>query len=201
MCKPHTKKEIVAEPRETRPARLAVFNRFRRNLLRGTKKIFNRKERARIAKCAKSVFRSLCRIRIRGLFSLRTAKRRFVCGKTEASPIDLRKSKTRLRIRADLVVQNRIVVEFEVQRCSAPCGRSASLIASSLVESLWLLINFHVVLLKDGIRRFVNDYQEHDLLEDELCNLKVRKVIAKRSRFFVRPLCASIAPFAVKSFP
>ena len=137
------------------------------------------------------------------MFSLRTANAGLFVGKTEASAVDLRK-KYNLAAGSGptWLYKNRIVVELKCKDALHPCGRSASLIASSLLNfPIGPLINFHVVLLKDGIRRFVNDYQEHDLLEDERFNRKVRKVIAKRARFFLRFLCTSIAPFAVKSFP
>jgi hypothetical protein len=35
-----------------------------------------------------------------------------------------------------------------------------------------LLINFHVVLLKDGIRRLVNNYREEDFREERLLSAK-----------------------------
>ena len=38
-----------------------------------------------------------------------------------------------------------------------------------------LLINFHVVLLRDGIRGMVNDYREDDVLEEELLTAKFAK--------------------------
>jgi len=38
-----------------------------------------------------------------------------------------------------------------------------------------LLINLHVVLLRDGIRGMVNDYREDDVLEEELLTAKFAK--------------------------
>ena len=69
-----------------------------------------------------------------------------------------------------------------------------------------LLINFHVVLLKDGIKRLVNNYSEREEEDhQELLTAKSAKncrggreeMHRNRGSFF---LCESLAIFAVKSF-
>ena len=66
--------------------------------------------------------------------------------------------------RADLVVENRLVVETKCKEALHPVDEAQLLSHIRLLNiPVGLLINFHVVLLKDGIRRLVNNYQD---LED-----------------------------------
>lgn len=66
--------------------------------------------------------------------------------------------------RADLVVEDRVVVETKCKEAVHPVDEAQLLSHLRLLNiSVGLLINFHVVLLKDGIRRLVNNYQD---LED-----------------------------------
>jgi len=110
------------------------------------------------------------------MLSLRVAKRRLVCGTTEASPVDLRKRKTGLRFRGRLVVQNRIVVELKCKDALHPVDEAQLLSHLRLLNvPIGLLINLHVVLLRDGIRGMVNDYREDDVLEEELLTAKFAK--------------------------
>lgn len=62
------------------------------------------------------------------------------------------------------MVENRVVVETKCKEAIHP-GDEAQLLSHLrlLNISVGLLINFHVVLLKDGIKRMVNNYQD---LED-----------------------------------
>lgn len=63
--------------------------------------------------------------------------------------------------RADLGVDNRVVVELKCKDALHPVDQAQLLSHLRLLNiSVGLLINFHVVLLKDGIRRLVNDYPE-----------------------------------------
>jgi GxxExxY protein len=118
-------------------------------------------------------FAGIC---VRSMLSLRVAKRRLVCGTTEASPVDLRKRKTGLRFRGRLVVQNRIVVELKCKDALHPVDEAQLLSHLRLLNvPIGLLINFHVVLLRDGIRGMVNDYREDDVLEEELLTAKFAK--------------------------
>ena len=63
--------------------------------------------------------------------------------------------------RADLVVAGRVVVELKCKDALHPIDQAQLLSHLRLLHiPVGLLINFHVVLLKDGIRRMVNDYHE-----------------------------------------
>ncbi len=69
--------------------------------------------------------------------------------------------------RADLVVEGTVVVEIKCKDTLHPVDEAQLLSHLRLLDiHVGLLINFHVVLLKDGIRRMVNNYQE--LSEDNL---------------------------------
>lgn len=61
--------------------------------------------------------------------------------------------------RADLVVEQRVVVELKCKDAIHPVDEAQLLSHLRLLNiSIGLLINFHVVLLRDGIRRMVNNY-------------------------------------------
>jgi GxxExxY protein len=63
--------------------------------------------------------------------------------------------------RADLVVEGRVVVELKCKEALHPVDEAQLLSDLRLLNiPVGLLINFHVVLLKDGIRRMVNNYRE-----------------------------------------
>jgi GxxExxY protein len=63
--------------------------------------------------------------------------------------------------RADLVVEHRVAVELTCKEAFHPVDEAQLLSHLRLLHlPIGLLINFHVVLLKDGVRRMVNDYQE-----------------------------------------
>jgi GxxExxY protein len=63
--------------------------------------------------------------------------------------------------RADLVVAKRVAVELKCKDVLHPVDEAQLLSHLRLLHlPVGLLINFHVVLLKDGIRRMVNDYHE-----------------------------------------
>ena len=65
--------------------------------------------------------------------------------------------------RADLLVENRIVVELKCEDQIHPVDEAQSLSHLRLLDlNVGLLINFHVVLLRDGIRRMVNNYREQE---------------------------------------
>jgi GxxExxY protein len=63
--------------------------------------------------------------------------------------------------RADLVVEGRVVVELKCKESLHPVDEAQLLSHLRLLNiPVGLLINFHVVLLKDGIKSMVNNYQE-----------------------------------------
>lgn len=68
--------------------------------------------------------------------------------------------------RADLVVDDTVVVELKCKEALHPVDEAQLLSHIRLLKlPLGLLINFHVVLLKDGIRRMVNNYDESLLVQ------------------------------------
>jgi GxxExxY protein len=65
--------------------------------------------------------------------------------------------------RADLVVNGIVAVELKCKEALHPVDEAQLLSHLRLLNlPIGLLINFHVVLLKDGIRRLVNNYREGD---------------------------------------
>jgi GxxExxY protein len=68
--------------------------------------------------------------------------------------------------RSDLVVDEKVVVELKCKEAIHPVDESQLLSHLRLLNiPIGLLINFHVVLLKDGIKRMVNHYREDTLQE------------------------------------
>jgi GxxExxY protein len=63
--------------------------------------------------------------------------------------------------RADLVVDNTVAVELKCKDGLHPVDEAQLLSHMRLLNlHVGLLINFHVALLKDGIKRMVNNYVE-----------------------------------------
>ena len=78
--------------------------------------------------------------------------------------------------RADLVVENRVVVELKCKDSIHPVDEAQLLSHLRLLNiPVGLLINFHVVMLKDGIRRMVNNYRENCAVEENLVTAKLTK--------------------------
>ncbi len=66
-----------------------------------------------------------------------------------------------MRFRADLVVNSQVIVEVKCKEALHPVDDAQLLSHLRLLNlHLGLLINFHVVLLKNGIKRMVNNYHE-----------------------------------------
>ena len=63
--------------------------------------------------------------------------------------------------RADMVVEGKVVVEIKCKEALHPVDHAQLLSHLRLLNlQVGLLINFHVVVLKDGITRLVNNYRE-----------------------------------------
>ena len=63
--------------------------------------------------------------------------------------------------RADLVVENRVVLELKCKEALHPVDVAQLLSHLRLLDlPIGLLINFHAVELRNGIRRMVNNYRE-----------------------------------------
>jgi GxxExxY protein len=79
----------------------------------------------------------------------------------KAVPLIYDSVKLECGFRADLVVENRVVLELKCKDVLHPVDEAQLLSHLRLLDlPIGLLINFHVVLLKDGIKRMVNNYQE-----------------------------------------
>jgi GxxExxY protein len=79
----------------------------------------------------------------------------------KAVPLVYESVKLDCGFRADLVVEGRIVVELKCKDALHPVDEAQLLSHLRLLNiSVGLLINFHVVLLRNGIRRMVNNYVE-----------------------------------------
>jgi GxxExxY protein len=65
--------------------------------------------------------------------------------------------------RADLIVEDKVIVEIKSVELLSPVHKKQLLTYLRLADKrLGLLINFHVVLIKDGISRIVNGLKEED---------------------------------------
>ena len=74
--------------------------------------------------------------------------------------------------RADLVVDRNVVVEIKCKEAIHPVDQAQLLSHLRLLDlHVGLLINFHVVQLKDGIKRMVNNYHEAPEDRDGACEI------------------------------
>lgn len=65
--------------------------------------------------------------------------------------------------RADLVVEGKLVVELKCKEVLHPVDEAQLLSYLRLLNiPIGLLINFHVALLRNGIKRMVNNYREEE---------------------------------------
>ena len=73
-------------------------------------------------------------------------------------PVIYEEVKLEVGFRADLMVENKVIVEVKSIEAIAPVHSKILLTYLRLTEKkLGLLINFNVVLIKDGIRRVVDN--------------------------------------------
>jgi GxxExxY protein len=79
----------------------------------------------------------------------------------KAVPLVYDSVKLECGFRADLVIEGRVALELKCKEALHPVDEAQLLSHLRLLNiPVGLLINFHVVLLKDGIKRMVNNYQE-----------------------------------------
>lgn len=79
-----------------------------------------------------------------------------------ALPVVYKDEKLEAGYRADFIVANRVIVEIKAVDAVAPVHEAIVLTYLRLSGCrLGLLINFHVALLKDGIRRYINGYDQN----------------------------------------
>jgi GxxExxY protein len=83
-------------------------------------------------------------------------------------PLICRDLKLECSYRLDLLVAGRVVVEIKAVEAIAPVHESVMLTYLRLSQvRLGLLINFHVPVLKDGVRRFVWHYEAANTSEKD----------------------------------
>ncbi|MGO9169299.1 MAG: GxxExxY protein [Candidatus Sulfotelmatobacter sp.] len=79
----------------------------------------------------------------------------------KAVPLIYEAVKLECGFRADLVVEGKLVLELKCKEALHPVDEAQLLSYLRLLNiPIGLLINFHVALLKDGIKRMVNNYRE-----------------------------------------
>jgi GxxExxY protein len=79
----------------------------------------------------------------------------------KAVPLVYENVKLECGFRADLVVNNRVVIETKCKDALHPIDEAQLLSHLRLLKiPVGLIINFHFVVLKDGIKRMVNNYHE-----------------------------------------
>src|SRR5271169_375405 len=84
----------------------------------------------------------------------------------KAVPLVYEGVKLECGFRADLVVEGRVAVELKCKEAIHPVDHAQALSHLRLLGlEVGLLINFHVAVLKDGVRRLVNSYREDRLTE------------------------------------
>ena len=88
-------------------------------------------------------------------------KRGLTVAQQQVIPVVYQGTRFEMGFRADLVVQNSVIVEIKSIAEIAPLHKKQLLTYLRLADKrLGLLINFNVALIKDGITRIVNDLQE-----------------------------------------
>lgn len=98
--------------------------------------------------------------------------------------------------RADIVVEGQVVVEIKSKELVHPVDYAQVLSHMRLLRvPVGLLINFHVKVLRDGITRLVNDYQEELPLgalrtENPTCSAAILVVVLSPA-IAASSLCAS----------
>jgi GxxExxY protein len=90
-------------------------------------------------------------------------------------PLIYKAVKLECGFRADMVVNDEVVVEIKGKEAIHPADQAQLLSHLRLLNlQVGLLINFHVVVLKDGIKRMVNNYRER--LDDILREFPAQKL-------------------------
>ncbi|MDQ6755459.1 MAG: GxxExxY protein [Bacteroidota bacterium] len=88
----------------------------------------------------------------------RLVKKELIVIKERAIPLIFEEIKMECGYRADLIVENKVIIEIKCVDALADIHKAQTLTYFRLTNmKLGLLINFNVVLLKDGIKRIVNN--------------------------------------------
>ena len=79
----------------------------------------------------------------------------------KAVPLVYNSVRLEYAFRADMVINAKVVVEIKCKEALHPVDQAQLLSYLRLLDlQVGLLINFHVFVLKDGIKRMVNHYQD-----------------------------------------
>ncbi|MBB1284464.1 GxxExxY protein [Flavisolibacter sp. BT320] len=93
------------------------------------------------------------------LLAYRLTKRGFSIKRQVPIPVVYENIKMELGFRADLIVENCVIVEIKSVEALAPVHHKQLLTYLKLTEiTVGLLINFNEALLKNGLKRIVNNY-------------------------------------------
>lgn len=91
----------------------------------------------------------------------RLLKRGFEVRRQKGIPVVFEEVKLELGFRADLIVEDKVIVELKSLDVVPPVHYKRLLTYLKLTNlSVGLMINFNEVLLKNGIKRMVNNYEE-----------------------------------------
>lgn len=89
----------------------------------------------------------------------RLTKRGLAVERQKAIPVLFEEVKMEIGFRADLIVENKVIVELKSMDIIPPVHFKRTVTYLKLTKlTVALMINFNVVLLKDGIKRIVNNY-------------------------------------------
>jgi GxxExxY protein len=95
------------------------------------------------------------------LLSYRLIQRGFKIEKQKAVPVHFEEVKMDIGFRADLIVENKVLVEIKSVETLANIASMQTLTYLRFTGiSIGLLINFNVEKLKEGIKRIANNYIE-----------------------------------------
>jgi GxxExxY protein len=93
------------------------------------------------------------------LLSFRLNKRGFHVNRQVAIPLFYEDVKMEIGFRADLIVNNAVIIEIKSVETLAPVYHKQLLTYLKLTNlTVGLLINFNEALLKNGLKRIVNNY-------------------------------------------
>lgn len=91
----------------------------------------------------------------------RLLKRGFEVRRQKGIPVVFEEVKLELGFMADLIVEDKVIVELKSLDVVPPVHYKRLLTYLKLTNlSVGLMINFNEVLLKNGIKRMVNNYEE-----------------------------------------
>jgi GxxExxY protein len=93
------------------------------------------------------------------ILSYRLNKRGLLIKRQTSIPVYYEEVKMELGFRSDLIIENKVIVEIKSIETLAPVHHKILLTYLKLTDiTVGLLINFNEAILKNGIKRIVNNY-------------------------------------------